>query len=97
MTGLNVTELNSGIYYGTVSHSRFTPIKHSFSYAMALLAIDLDEVDKISAMGRVFASQRHALLRFNPKDYLTSFTTTSNDSGEVAVVAMAKSPAVIKL
>ena len=51
MTDLNMTELNSGIYYGTVSHSRFTPIKHSFSYAMALLAIDLDEVDKISAMG----------------------------------------------
>lgn len=86
VTGLNMTELNSGIYYGTVSHSRFTPIKHSFSYAMALLAIDLDEVDKISAMGRVFASQRRALLRFNPKDYLTSFTTKSNDSGEVAVV-----------
>ena len=81
VTSLNMTELNSGIYYGTVSHSRFTPIKHSFSYAMALLAIDLDEVDKISAMGRVFASQRRALLRFNPKDYLTSFTTKSNNSG----------------
>ena len=81
-----MTTLSSGIYYGTVSHCRFTPIKHSYSYAMALLAIDLDEVDKISAMGRVFASQHRALLRFNPKDYLTSFTTKSNDSGEVAVV-----------
>lgn len=46
-----MSELNSGIYYGTVTHSRFTPIKHHFSYKMALLAIDLDEVDSISRMG----------------------------------------------
>lgn len=81
----NVAELNSGIYYGTVSHSRFTPVKHSFDYEMALMAIDLDEVDKISAMGRVFASQHRALLRFNPPDYLRSFTKKTNQSNAVAV------------
>ena len=73
-----MSELNSGIYYGTVTHSRFTPIKHHFSYQMALLAIDLDEVDSISRMGRIFASQRRALLRFNPADYLTTFTSKDN-------------------
>ena len=73
-----MSELNSGIYYGTVTHSRFTPIKHHFSYKMALLAIDLDEVDSISRMGRIFASQRSALLRFNPADYLTTFTSKDN-------------------
>ena len=73
-----MSELNSGIYYGTVTHSRFTPIKHHFSYKMALLAIDLDEVDSISRMGRIFASQRRALLRFNPADYLTTFTSKDN-------------------
>ncbi|MGL4447634.1 MAG: DUF1365 family protein, partial [Shewanella sp.] len=69
-----MTPLNSGIYYGSVYHCRFTPIKHSFSYNMALIAIDLDEVDELSRMGRIFASQRWALLRFNPRDYLTTFT-----------------------
>ncbi|MCK7632909.1 MULTISPECIES: DUF1365 domain-containing protein [unclassified Shewanella] len=77
-----MTTLSSGIYYGTVFHSRFTPIKHNFSYEMALLAIDLDEVDNISAMGRIFASQRRALLRFNPKDYLISFTAKTGETRE---------------
>lgn len=66
--------LRSGIYQGKVFHSRFMPVKHSFSYDMALMAICLDEVDDISAIGRVFSSNKPALLRFNPSDYLQSLT-----------------------
>lgn len=66
--------LRSGIYQGKVFHSRFMPVKHSFSYDMALMAICLDEVDDISAIGRLFSSNKPALLRFNPSDYLQSFT-----------------------
>ncbi|MDH1469517.1 DUF1365 domain-containing protein [Shewanella sp. GD03713] len=80
-----MSELNSGIYYGSVTHSRYTPVKHHFSYQMALLAIDLDEVDSISAMGKCFASQRRALLRFNPKDYLCTFTTRDNQNRQLEI------------
>ncbi|MCH1929010.1 DUF1365 domain-containing protein [Shewanella sp. A25] len=73
-----MTELNSAIYYGMVSHSRYSPIKHQFSYQMALLAIDLDEVDSLSVMGRFFGVNRSALLRFNPRDYLCTYTDRNN-------------------
>ncbi|MGL4896641.1 MAG: DUF1365 domain-containing protein [Shewanella sp.] len=88
-----MTPLNSGIYYGSVYHCRFTPIKHSFSYNMALIAIDLDEVDELSRMGRIFASQRWALLRFNPRDYLTTFTR----QGAKATKAPISDPSVAAL
>ncbi|MGL5391193.1 MAG: DUF1365 domain-containing protein [Shewanella sp.] len=80
-----MTALNSGIYYGSVHHCRFTPIKHSFSYQMALIAIDLDEVDELSRLGRIFASERWALLRFNPRDYLTRFTRLGAKATKLAI------------
>ena len=37
------TGLNSGIYYGKVSHRRYTPKRHSFGYDIAMMALDLLE------------------------------------------------------
>lgn len=66
-----VSTLKSGIYKGWVGHRRFSPKKHSFKYQMFLLAIDLDELAQLSALGPWFKSNKFALLSFKSSDYLS--------------------------
>ncbi|MCC4831270.1 DUF1365 domain-containing protein [Shewanella sp. 1_MG-2023] len=71
---------NSGVYQGEVSHRRFTPKNHSFAYEMALLAIDLDEVDNLAKVSRLFGTTKWSLLKFNPNDYLNSLASQFSDT-----------------
>lgn len=66
-----MSELKSGIYKGLVSHRRFTPKTHSFSYRMFLLAIDLDELPQLTKMGAWFKNNRFAPLNLRSSDYLS--------------------------
>jgi len=63
-------QLKSGIYKGWVSHRRFSPKKHSFKYAMFLLAIDLDELPALTKIGPWFKSNQFAPLNLQCSDYL---------------------------
>lgn len=63
--------LNSCIYTGHIRHRRFSPKKHSFSYKLFLLAIDLDELDEVTALGPWFKKDRFAPLSFRCTDYLS--------------------------
>lgn len=63
-------KLNSRIYVGEVSHKRFTPREHHFSYNIFFLAIDLDEIEKLSELGRWFKRDKFAPLSFRCSDYL---------------------------
>ncbi|WP_144213411.1 DUF1365 domain-containing protein [Shewanella donghaensis] len=79
-----MSEFNSGIYHGEVIHRRFTPKNHSFTYGIAMLAIDLDEVDALTKVSRVFSDTKKAALTFKADDYLNAlenqFDTTSLNS-----------------
>ncbi|MDQ3039328.1 MAG: DUF1365 domain-containing protein, partial [Pseudomonadota bacterium] len=44
-----VTGIASAVYEGTVVHRRHHPRAHAFSYRMAQLYLDLDEVDTVLA------------------------------------------------
>lgn len=66
-------KLNSAIYQGQVRHRRFATQDHKahhFSYGLYMLALDLDELDRIAESSRLFACERFAPLSFRRRDYL---------------------------
>ena len=63
-------KLNSCIYVGEVRHKRLSPREHSFFYKIFFLAIDLDEVQKLSTFGWWFKCDKFAPLNFRSADYL---------------------------
>ena len=42
--------MNSCIYNGIVSHTRFKPVKHHLKYKTFSLLIDLDEIEKCEVL-----------------------------------------------
>lgn len=60
----------SGIYQGVVSHKRFSPKRHQFSYQLSMLAIVVDELDQITNQHSLFGTQWFNPVRFNEKDYI---------------------------
>ncbi|MGB5855985.1 MAG: DUF1365 family protein, partial [Oceanisphaera sp.] len=45
----------SAIYRGQVRHRRYAPRAHHFSYGLYMLALDLDELDTLSVLSRLFS------------------------------------------
>lgn len=68
----NSHPFKSGIYQGVVSHKRFSPKYHQFSYNVSMLGILLDELDKITEQYTLFGTQWFNPVRFNEKDYIKS-------------------------
>lgn len=62
--------LASAVYEGTVRHRRHAPHAHEFSYRMAQLYLDLDEVDAVFARSRLWSNGRRNLAEFRRSDYL---------------------------
>ena len=60
----------SAVYRGQVRHRRYGPRAHHFSYALYMLALDLDELDILDAQSRLFSCERFAPLSFRRSDYL---------------------------
>ncbi|MBB1319710.1 DUF1365 domain-containing protein [Shewanella sp. SR43-4] len=65
-------QLNSGIYCGKVNHRRHTPKVHSFGYNIAMMAIDLDELPALTAVSKLFSTDKFTPLKFKPSDYLNA-------------------------
>jgi DUF1365 family protein len=62
--------LASAVYEGTVRHRRHTPRPHSFSYRVAQLYLDLDEIDRVFAGRWLWSARRRNLAAFRRADYL---------------------------
>ncbi|MBS0581757.1 MAG: DUF1365 domain-containing protein [Proteobacteria bacterium] len=62
--------LNSAVYEGTVWHRRHSPQPHAFSYRMAQLYLDLDELDRVFAGRWLWSHDRRNLAEFRRSDYL---------------------------
>jgi Uncharacterized conserved protein len=62
--------LRSAVYEGTVWHRRTTPHPHAFSYRMAQLYLDLDELDRVFAKRWLWSNGRRNLAEFRRSDYL---------------------------
>lgn len=61
--------MNSALLVGQVRHRRFAPRRHSFSYPLYMLGIDLDEL-ALLPQGTLFGVEHPALLAFHRADYL---------------------------
>ncbi|WP_426663801.1 DUF1365 domain-containing protein [Rhodanobacter aciditrophus] len=62
--------LCSAVYEGTVWHRRRSPQPHAFSYRMAQLYLDLDELDRLFAGRWLWSNGRRNLAEFRRSDYL---------------------------
>lgn len=87
---LDTDEFISGVYIGNVAHKRYQPSTHAFNYSMAMLGIDLDELERLETVSRVFSSKRLAPLRFKQTDYLSQDADTLADDLKTRVLLKIK-------
>ena len=59
----------SAIYLGRVGHTRSRPRRHSLSYGVFMMLLDLDELEALDRRLRWFSLARFNLLSFHPRDY----------------------------
>lgn len=62
--------MNSLIYQGQVSHTRFAPVRHHFTYPVYFFAFDLDELPELSDRTVLFGHNRLRPLAIHDRDYL---------------------------
>ncbi|MDE2245759.1 MAG: DUF1365 domain-containing protein [Xanthomonadaceae bacterium] len=60
----------SAIYEGWVRHRRFAPHAHAFRYRVAMLYLDLAEIDRVFAGRWLWSAHTRNLARFRRDDYL---------------------------
>ena len=61
--------MNSCIYNGVVTHTRFKPVKHFLKYKTFSFFIDLDEIDKLDKDNPIFSYNRFNIFSFYDKDH----------------------------
>lgn len=62
--------LASAVYEGSVRHRRHAPRHHAFTYRMAQLYLDLDEIDEVFRNRWLWSAERSNLAEFRRSDYL---------------------------
>ena len=62
--------LHSAIYEGVVRHTRLTPHRHAFRYAVAQLYLDLSEVERVFEGRWLWSRDGRNLAEFRRADYL---------------------------
>ena len=61
--------MNSCIYNGVVTHTRFKPVKHFLQYKTFSFYIDLDEIKKLDNDNPIFSYNRFNIFSFYDKDH----------------------------
>ena len=61
--------MNSCIYNGEVSHTRFKPVKHFLRYKTFSLLIDLDEIIELDKKNLIFSFNKFNVFSFYNKDH----------------------------
>lgn len=62
--------MKSAIYVGEIAHQRNVPKVHRFRYPFFMWFLNLDELDQLPGLGRLFSVQRWAISRMLRSDYL---------------------------
>jgi len=65
-----MSALHSAVYEGRVTHRRHLPRMHTFSYRMAQLYLDLDEIEQVFAGRWLWSTQHRNLAEWRRADYL---------------------------
>ena len=62
--------LHSAVYDGRVVHHRHTPVDHRFTYGIALVLLDLAEIDAVCRLHPLWSNERGNAVSFRRADYL---------------------------
>jgi DUF1365 family protein len=62
--------VKSAIYRGVVRHRRYEPVAHAFTYRVAQLWLDLDEMDTVFAGRWLWSAGRRNVISFRNEDHL---------------------------
>jgi DUF1365 family protein len=62
--------LRSGIHLGNVYHRRVVPVHHSFDYPVFMTLLDLDRIETLFELSRLWSVERFNLVSFYRNDYL---------------------------
>ena len=93
VTGKHV-ELNTALYCGRVSHTRFRPVMHSFSYPLFFCLLDLSEIPKLFQGTIPYMWPLTYLFSFRDGDHLKNGEGTKNkgrkDALEVRIRTLVK-------
>ena len=65
-----IADVQSAVYEGLVTHCRFLPHEHKFSYRVFMMFLDLDELDNLFDKTTFWSSGSINLASFQRKDYL---------------------------
>ncbi len=65
-----MSALHSAVYEGVVRHRRLEPCSHRFNYRIALLLLDLDELERVFVDRPFWSVGRRNLAEFRRSDYL---------------------------
>ncbi|MCH9649292.1 MAG: DUF1365 domain-containing protein [Deltaproteobacteria bacterium] len=72
--------METSLYYGKVHHRRYSPKEHSFSYSIAMLYLDLSELDQAFRGTSLWSAKRPALAWVKRSDYLGDPSTPLEES-----------------
>lgn len=85
--------MKSRLYECQVTHARFAPRAHRFSYRIFMLSVDLDELPSLDRRLRLFGHDRRGLYSLREADYLPVADGAHNATAPAAV---APSPLSLK-
>lgn len=80
-----MTMLSSAVYEGWVRHRRYVPHAHTFSYRMAQLYLDLDELDEVFRERWLWSVERRNLAEWRRDDYLGPTDLSLSDAVRLRV------------
>ena len=61
--------MDSAIYFGTVSHRRFKPVTHSFSYSVFMAFLDIDQIQEMTGISRLLSYNRFNWASYDERDH----------------------------
>ena len=61
--------MNSCIYNGEVTHTRFKPVRHFLKYKTFSFLIDLDEINQLDRSINIFSHNKFNIFSFYDKDH----------------------------
>ena len=84
--------MKSAFYTGKISHRRYIPKPHRFSYSFFMWFLNLDELNRLPSMGRWFSTRKWAASRFYRPDYLGDPARPLGDSVRERMEALTGQP-----
>jgi DUF1365 family protein len=61
--------MESAIYFGNVTHRRFRPVPHSFSYGVFMAFLDIDRIQELTRISRLLSYNRFNWASYDQRDH----------------------------